>query len=207
MLTSLWMDIFVSVKMVLLEKIVIVSFGGTFFVFVCVSVCPLVLFVRQSLTVVLSLFVCPLISVCFETSDCLFAFYLFQTGLFHLSYRVDKICDNCDANAVCLYGKCVCKNGFAGNGKQCKSKYTNTGTADYKHAPTLAISQVIFLLFLFTEISDICIPNPCKNSGKCVNAPQDSFDCICVKGFTGPLCECKSSFFTPTVTSTYFTFQ
>ena len=74
-------------------------------------------------------------------------------------------------------------------------------------APTPAISQVIFLLFLFTEISDICIPNPCKNSGKCVNAPQDSFDCICVKGFTGPLCECKSSFFTPTVTSTYFTFQ
>ena len=38
MLTSLWMDIFVSVKMVLLEKIVIVSFGGTFFVFVCLSV-------------------------------------------------------------------------------------------------------------------------------------------------------------------------
>lgn len=41
------------------------------------------------------------------------------------------------------------------------------------------------------ETSDICSPNPCKNAGKCVHAPKDSFDCVCVKGFTGPLCESK----------------
>lgn len=70
-----------------------------------------------------------------------------------------SVCDNCDSNAVCLYGQCICKNGFVGNGKQCKKS------------------------------SDICSPDPCKNGAKCVHAPQDSFDCVCVKGFTGPLCE------------------
>ncbi|XP_028404886.1 neurogenic locus notch homolog protein 1-like isoform X1 [Dendronephthya gigantea] len=70
-----------------------------------------------------------------------------------------NVCDNCHKDAVCLYGQCICKNGFVGNGKTCKKS------------------------------SDICSPNPCKNGAKCVHAPKDSFDCVCVRGFTGPLCE------------------
>jgi hypothetical protein len=38
-------------------------------------------------------------------------------------YVLGKVCDNCHKDAVCLYGQCICKNGFVGNGKTCKSKY------------------------------------------------------------------------------------
>ena len=33
------------------------------------------------------------------------------------------VCDDCHKDAACLYGQCICKNGFVGNGKMCKSKY------------------------------------------------------------------------------------
>ena len=41
-------------------------------------------------------------------------------------------------------------------------------------------------------LGNVCHPNPCKNGGTCV--PTDSaYDCDCVLGWTGPLCESKYS--------------
>ncbi|CAB3994571.1 neurogenic locus notch homolog 1-like, partial [Paramuricea clavata] len=37
---------------------------------------------------------------------------------------------------------------------------------------------------------NVCHPNPCKNSGKCVEA-GDSYDCDCSAGYTGPLCQVR----------------
>ena len=32
------------------------------------------------------------------------------------------ICEDCNTNAECIMGKCVCKNGYIGNGTSCLQK-------------------------------------------------------------------------------------
>ena len=59
-------------------------------------------------------------------ASCICHFYGFYQDyflLFALFSFVGSVCDNCHKDAVCLYGQCICKNGFVGNGKICKSKY------------------------------------------------------------------------------------
>lgn len=42
--------------------------------------------------------------------------------------------------------------------------------------------------FFYISPENVCHPNPCKNGATC-NPAESSFDCECVKGWTGPLCE------------------
>lgn len=36
---------------------------------------------------------------------------------------------------------------------------------------------------------DACVPNPCKNDGKCVETRDGGFTCVCENGYTGENCE------------------
>ncbi|XP_029190904.2 neurogenic locus Notch protein-like [Acropora millepora] len=71
----------------------------------------------------------------------------------------DNLCLKCDGNASCIYGKCICNEGFIGDGITC------------------------------TVIDDPCSPNPCLNNGTCTKGPDESFDCACLTGFYPPLCK------------------
>lgn len=70
----------------------------------------------------------------------------------------ENLCDKCDVNAACRYGRCVCNDGFRGDGFKC------------------------------TANKNPCIPNPCRNNGTCSKGPDESFDCTCPKGYFPPLC-------------------
>ena len=47
------------------------------------------------------------------------------------------------------------------------------------------------MVTIYSDISvkDACIPNPCKNNGKCMETPEGGFRCICENGYTGMNCE------------------
>lgn len=47
---------------------------------------------------------------------------------------------------------------------------------------------MLVLCKIYSCLENVCHPNPCKNSGKCVEA-GDSYDCDCPAGYTGPLCQ------------------
>lgn len=77
----------------------------------------------------------------------------------------------------------MCKETFHGDGKTCNSKLENT---------CQKFSQIFILFkgrfFFYISPENVCHPNPCKNGATC-NPAESSFDCECVKGWTGPLCE------------------
>ncbi|XP_066931947.1 fibropellin-1-like isoform X2 [Clytia hemisphaerica] len=69
-------------------------------------------------------------------------------------------CANCDINAYCHHGNCMCKPEFVGNGYVCKA------------------------------IGDVCAPNPCENGGQCRHGVDGKlFSCECPHGFLGIRCE------------------
>ena len=41
---------------------------------------------------------------------------------------------------------------------------------------------------MFVSVKNPCLPNPCKNGGKC-NRKGSSYTCSCAKGYTGKRCE------------------
>ncbi|XP_068705354.1 fibropellin-1-like [Montipora foliosa] len=71
----------------------------------------------------------------------------------------ENLCLKCNANASCVHGRCICNEGFRGDGFKC------------------------------TVIHDPCFPSPCQNNGTCTKGPDQSFDCTCPKGYYPPLCE------------------
>lgn len=70
----------------------------------------------------------------------------------------ENLCLKCDSNASCDHGRCICEDGFRGDGFKC------------------------------TVIEDPCSPNPCQNNGTCTKGPDESFDCECPKGYFPPIC-------------------
>ncbi|XP_031565636.1 adhesive plaque matrix protein 2-like, partial [Actinia tenebrosa] len=73
----------------------------------------------------------------------------------------DNICIKCHKNATCISNRCVCNDGFYGDGFYCR------------------------------HIIDPCVPNPCYNNATCTHGPDDSFDCHCPPGYIPPLCKDK----------------
>jgi hypothetical protein len=47
---------------------------------------------------------------------------------------------------------------------------------------------IIIIVIMFVSVRNLCLPNPCKNGGKC-NRKGYSYSCSCAKGYTGKKCE------------------
>lgn len=50
----------------------------------------------------------------------------------------------------------------------------------------------------YCEKQNLCVSSPCRNGGSCISLPDNSFKCLCPKGFEGKTCsedieECHSS--------------
>ncbi|XP_031570057.1 fibropellin-1-like isoform X2 [Actinia tenebrosa] len=73
-------------------------------------------------------------------------------------------CSLCDVHAHCEDGKCVCDNGYSGEGT--KDECFRDGASNPR----------------------FCLPNPCKNGGSCQELPN-GHSCICYEGFSGDNCE------------------
>jgi extradiol dioxygenase family protein len=43
--------------------------------------------------------------------------------------------------------------------------------------------------FSFNVEKALCYPNPCKNGATCIDRDDRQFECSCVLGFKGDLCE------------------
>lgn len=57
-----------------------------------------------------------------------------------------------------------------------------------KDSNVFMLWQIYYPSLSITE-KNACIPNPCKNDGKCVETPGGGFRCICENGHTGETCE------------------
>ncbi|XP_065652028.1 uncharacterized protein LOC101237995 isoform X4 [Hydra vulgaris] len=68
-------------------------------------------------------------------------------------------CKACHIHAICDGEKCVCEQGYSGNGLVC------------------------------TKLETPCAPNPCENSGICHDEGNGNFHCVCKLGFKPPLCK------------------
>ena len=49
---------------------------------------------------------------------------------------------------------------------------------------------IIIIIIFFVLVKNPCLPNPCKNGGKC-NRKGSSYSCSCAKGYAGKRCESK----------------
>uniref|UniRef100_A0A8C5R1N9 Brevican core protein n=1 Tax=Leptobrachium leishanense TaxID=445787 RepID=A0A8C5R1N9_9ANUR len=38
-------------------------------------------------------------------------------------------------------------------------------------------------------LSDICFPNPCENGGTCIDEDDEDFNCLCLPGYNGKICD------------------
>ena len=64
-------------------------------------------------------------------------------------------------------------------------KYITTRTTT---TTTTTIIIIIIIIIMFVSVRNLCLPNPCKNGGKC-NRKGYSYSCSCAKGYTGKKCE------------------
>ncbi|EDO30113.1 predicted protein [Nematostella vectensis] len=76
---------------------------------------------------------------------------------------VDK-CSSCDVHAHCENGRCVCDEGYSGDGT--KGGCFKDGAANPR----------------------FCLPSPCLNGGSCQELPN-GYVCLCEPGFNGRNCE------------------
>ena len=62
-----------------------------------------------------------------------------------------------------------------------------------------AITDAIYAVHSFDlgvhQLVDVCLPNPCRNGGRCV-AAVSSMECMCVDGFIGLLCDTRMLIYT-----------
>nr|XP_012559035.1 neurogenic locus notch homolog protein 2 isoform X1 [Hydra vulgaris] len=106
----------------------------------------------------------------------------------------DDECRFCDPHAICEKGKCICKEGYQGDGKVCVRKSLchpnnpclNGGTCkDYLGS----YDCICPLGWTGEHCQDrkYCEPNPCKNGGTCIPL-TGGFKCLC-EGYKGKECE------------------
>ncbi|KAL9961552.1 hypothetical protein ACROYT_G030511 [Oculina patagonica] len=105
----------------------------------------------------------------------------------------DDSCRYCSANAECILGHCVCKEGYHGDGRICKKNVChpnpckNSGTC----VPTDSSYDCECALGWtgpHCETRQYCIPNPCKNGGTCI-PEENGYRCTCLSNFEGNDCE------------------
>ncbi|XP_065063135.1 neurogenic locus notch homolog protein 1-like isoform X2 [Rhopilema esculentum] len=106
-------------------------------------------------------------------------------------------CRNCHKNAHCEGEKCVCDDGYKGNGRICIKKADpchpnpceNDGVCVQK-GETDEFDCRCKKPYLppYCKNKDPCDPNPCKNEGQCVPTGDGSYNCICQPGFKGMSC-------------------
>lgn len=63
-----------------------------------------------------------------------------------------------------------------------------------KTCRTINLHIIIYLekcvMLFYISVQSRCVPNPCKNFGKCTELPED-FECTCHTGFHGKTCDRK----------------
>ncbi|XP_031564353.1 fibropellin-1-like [Actinia tenebrosa] len=126
--------------------------------------------------------------------------------------EIDK-CARCDSHASCVNGKCVCNEGYEGDGETCTAKTGPGGSPGVVGRTSACASNpcqnggvcldtdngftcmckegfkgTLCELGTGTGASDPCTPNPCKNNGNCQNVDGKA-KCLCAEGFQGELCE------------------
>jgi chitinase len=105
-------------------------------------------------------------------------------------------------DADCVYGKCICKNGFYTTSQSCDKKGTGEcraagpnnytcsghGTCDYNNGDKCDCACGWTGVDCSTRTTELnCAPasNPCNGNGSC----GDDFKCVCDFGFAGETCD------------------
>ncbi|XP_066933671.1 uncharacterized protein [Clytia hemisphaerica] len=110
-------------------------------------------------------------------------------------------CQNCHKNAHCEVDRCVCDEGFEGNGEQCRkmddtcrpNPCLNKGicipVADYCQGNTCGFKCACPAPYLppLCKHKNPCEPDPCMN-GECIPLPEGEYRCNCEVGYKGDQC-------------------
>ncbi len=109
---------------------------------------------------------------------------------------------NCSGNGVCTTTRlgrqfeCQCYDGFAG--KECSVVLNACDDAGIpcKHGhcvntPTpMCECEAFYFGPQCDQRNEYCTPNPCENSGTCINRPEDTtYECLCPVTYEGDHCE------------------
>ncbi|UMM39588.1 hypothetical protein L5515_016577 [Caenorhabditis briggsae] len=107
---------------------------------------------------------------------------------------------DCGKNGYCLDGiddaKCICNNGFSGEhcehaNDECEGTECHNGGKCVKNGEkvTCKCEKQWMGDYCNVTMTESCKDSPCQNFGQCMQKTDSSFECNCMDGYSGQLCE------------------